>query len=102
MKEPPGPGTGRDYPVRVNGSDPFILTLVGLIGTLTLLLAVVPGSACSTPSSCIPARGCRIGYRVGVTKTARPGVWWVTQSRVNKSPPMPACRGPRPKIAAGA
>ena len=43
MKAPPGPGTGRDYPVSVNGNDPFILTLVGLIGTLTLLLAVVAG-----------------------------------------------------------
>jgi putative ABC transport system permease protein len=34
---------GADYPVGVNGNDPFFLTLVGLIGTLTLLLAVVAG-----------------------------------------------------------
>jgi putative ABC transport system permease protein len=34
---------GRAYPVSVNGSDPFVLTLIGLIGTLTLLLAVVAG-----------------------------------------------------------
>ena len=34
---------GRDYPVSVNGNDPFVLTLVGLISTLTLLLAVVAG-----------------------------------------------------------
>jgi putative ABC transport system permease protein len=34
---------GRNYPVNVNANDPFILTLIGLIGTLTLLLAVVAG-----------------------------------------------------------
>ncbi len=34
-----GPG----YPVSVNGNDPFFLTLLGLIGVLTLLLAVVAG-----------------------------------------------------------
>jgi putative ABC transport system permease protein len=34
---------GPDYPVSVNGNDPFILTLIGLIGTLTLLLAVMAG-----------------------------------------------------------
>ncbi len=34
---------GPDYPVSVNGNDPFFLTLLGLIGVLTLLLAVVAG-----------------------------------------------------------
>jgi putative ABC transport system permease protein len=34
-----GPG----YPVSVNSNDPFFLTLVGLIGVLTLLLAAVAG-----------------------------------------------------------
>ena len=31
---------GPDYPVSVNGNDPFLLTLTGLIGTLTLPLAM--------------------------------------------------------------
>jgi putative ABC transport system permease protein len=34
---------GHTYPVSVNANDPFFLTLIGLIGTLTLLLAVVAG-----------------------------------------------------------
>ena len=34
---------GRNYPVSVNANDLFILTLIGLIGTLTLLLAAVAG-----------------------------------------------------------
>lgn len=32
---------GPDYPVSVNGNDPIFLTLIGLIGTLTLLLAIM-------------------------------------------------------------
>jgi putative ABC transport system permease protein len=32
---------GYDYDVSLNGNDPFFLTLIGLIGTLVLLLAVV-------------------------------------------------------------
>jgi putative ABC transport system permease protein len=34
---------GPAYPVSVQGNDPFFLTLIGLIGTLTLLLAIVAG-----------------------------------------------------------
>ena len=34
---------GPDYPVSVKGNDPFFLTLIGLIGTLTLLLAIMAG-----------------------------------------------------------
>jgi putative ABC transport system permease protein len=34
---------GSSYSVNVNGNDPFFLTLLGLIGVLTLLLAVVAG-----------------------------------------------------------
>jgi putative ABC transport system permease protein len=34
---------GRNYSVNVNANDPFVLTLIGLIGTLTLLLAAVAG-----------------------------------------------------------
>lgn len=34
---------GPDADVSINGRDPFFLTLIGLIGTLTLLLAVVAG-----------------------------------------------------------
>jgi putative ABC transport system permease protein len=38
-----GGALGPGYGVSVNGNDPFFLTLLGLIGTLTLLLAVVAG-----------------------------------------------------------
>jgi len=38
-----GHALGRGYPVSLNDNDPFFLTLVGLIGALTLLLAVVAG-----------------------------------------------------------
>jgi putative ABC transport system permease protein len=38
-----GSALGRNAYVSINGRDPFILTLIGLIGTLTLLLAVVAG-----------------------------------------------------------
>jgi len=34
---------GSGYDVSINGNDPFFLTLIGLIGTLVLLLAVVAG-----------------------------------------------------------
>jgi putative ABC transport system permease protein len=34
---------GPDYGMSINGNDPFFLTLLGLIGILTLLLAVVAG-----------------------------------------------------------
>jgi putative ABC transport system permease protein len=38
-----GSTLGPNADVSVNGTDPFVLTLIGLIGTLTLLLAVVAG-----------------------------------------------------------
>jgi putative ABC transport system permease protein len=38
-----GHALGPDYAISLNGNDPFILTLLGLIGVLTLLLAVVAG-----------------------------------------------------------
>ena len=38
-----GHALGRGYPVSLNDNDPFFLTLIGLIATLTLLLAVVAG-----------------------------------------------------------
>ena len=34
---------GPDYSVNINSNDPFFLTLIGLVGTLVLLLAVVAG-----------------------------------------------------------
>jgi hypothetical protein len=38
-----GTALGPSYPVSVSGNDPFFVTLLGLIGVLTLLLAVVAG-----------------------------------------------------------
>ena len=38
-----GHALGRGYGISINGNDPFFLTLLGLIGVLTLLLAVVAG-----------------------------------------------------------
>jgi putative ABC transport system permease protein len=38
-----GAALGPNYPVSLNGNDPFFLTLLGLIGVLTVLLAVVAG-----------------------------------------------------------
>jgi putative ABC transport system permease protein len=38
-----GSALGPDYPVSFSANDPFFLTLLGLIGVLTLLLAVVAG-----------------------------------------------------------
>jgi putative ABC transport system permease protein len=38
-----GTALGPHYPVSLNANDPFFLTLLGLIGVLTLLLAVVAG-----------------------------------------------------------
>lgn len=38
-----GTALGPEYPINVSGSDPFFATLIGLIGTLTLLLALVAG-----------------------------------------------------------